>query len=339
MKLGSLQLRNNLVAAPLAGISNRAYRVLCKRYGAGLTFVEMLRVESYLHHNRKMMTLKHYREDERPIGIQFAGNNPDWLAEACRMAEDEGFDIIDFNMGCPVPKIGRSGAGSALMADPCRATECFEAMVKAVEIPVSVKIRAGVAEDALNFVQIAKRAQEAGIVAVTIHPRTRAQSFKGVADHTRTAELKASLEIPVIASGDINEPEDALRVFRETGVDGIMLGRGVWGRPWLFREILETVEHGRVVTPAPTALERLGILREHFELLLESFDERRACQVVRRYATWYIREIEGSAAHRKRITQVNSRTEFHEVLDEIEAHFEAALAGAARVPPAVASAT
>jgi tRNA-dihydrouridine synthase B len=322
LQYGPIKLRNNLVAAPLAGISNRAYRVLCKRYGAGLTYVEMLKVESYLHHNRKTMTLKHYREDERPIGIQFAGNNPQWLAEATRMAEDEGYDTVDLNMGCPVPKIGKCGAGSALMAYPERAAKCFEAMVNAVKIPVTVKIRSGVNDNCLNFIEIGRMAQESGMVAITIHPRTRAQSFKGLADHTRTGELKAALSIPVIASGDIKEPEDAVRILRETGCDGVMLGRGVWGRPWLFREIDETLRHGSVITPTPDALERLSVLREHFELLLESFDPKRACQVVRRYATWYVKDVPGSAQYRARMTKVESREEFHEVMDEITDHYE-----------------
>jgi nifR3 family TIM-barrel protein len=328
LKYDNLQLKNNLVAAPLAGISNRAYRVLCKRYGAGLTYVEMLKVESYLHHNRKTMTLKYYREDERPVGIQFAGNNPAWLAEACRMAEDEGYDTIDLNMGCPVPKIGKCGAGSALMAYPDRAAKCFDAMVNAVNIPVTVKIRAGVNENCLNFVEIGKLAEQAGMVAITIHPRTRAQSFTGVADHARTAELKAAVSIPVIASGDIKEPADAMRVFEQAGCDGIMIGRGCWGRPWLFREINETLRYGRVVTPTPDSIERLAVLREHYEMLLECFDPRRASQVVRRYATWYIKEVPGSAQFRARMTQVESREEFHEVLDEITKHFEA-IAGVA----------
>jgi tRNA-dihydrouridine synthase B len=322
MQYGSLKLKNNLVAAPLCGISNRAYRVLCKRYGAGLTYVEMLKVESFLHHNRKMMTLKYYREDERPIGIQFAGNNPQWLAEASKIAEDEGYDTVDLNMGCPVPKIGKCGAGSALMAYPERAAKCFEAMVAAVKIPVTVKIRAGVNDSCKNFVQIGRMAQDAGLVAVTIHPRTRAQSFTGLANHEHTAELKAALSIPVIASGDIKEPEDAIRILDSTGCDGVMLGRGVWGRPWLFREIGEMRRYGRVITETPDAIERLSVLREHFELLLEAFDARHACQVVRRYATWYIRDIEGSAAYRARMTRVESRDDFHEILDEITAHYE-----------------
>lgn len=325
LKYGNLQLKNNLVAAPLAGISNRAYRVLCKRYGAGLTYVEMLKVESILHHNRKTMTLKYYREDERPVGIQFAGNNPAWLAEACRMAQDEGYDTVDFNMGCPVPKIGKCGAGSALMAYPERAAKCMEAMVSAVSIPVTVKIRAGVNDNCLNFLDIGRMAQDSGMVAITIHPRTRAQSFTGLANHALTGELKAALSIPVIASGDVKEPEDALRVFRQSNCDGIMIGRGCWGRPWLFREINETLAHGRVVTETPDALERLAVLREHFEMLLESFDARRASQVVRRYATWYIKDIPGSAQFRALMTRVDSREEFHEVLDEVTDHFERAV--------------
>ena len=160
------------------------------------------------------------------MGIQFAGNNPQWLAEACKMAEDEGYDTVDLNMGCPVPKIGKCGAGSALMAYPEKAGKCFDAMVNAVKIPVTVKIRAGVNENCLNFIEIGRMAQEAGMVAITIHPRTRAQSFKGVADHARTGELKADLDIPVIASGDVKEPEDAVRVLNDTGCDGVMLGRG-----------------------------------------------------------------------------------------------------------------
>jgi nifR3 family TIM-barrel protein len=310
----------------MCGISNRAYRLLSKRYGAGLVYVEMLKVESYLHHNRKMMTLKYFRDDERPIGIQFAGNNPSWLADACRMAEDEGFDIIDFNMGCPVPKIGKCGAGSALMAWPHQAAKCFEAMVRAVKIPVTVKIRAGVDERHLNFVEIGRLAEAAGMVGITIHPRTRAQGYTGLADHSRTAELKAALSMPVIACGDIREPEDAMRVKALTKCDGIMLARGGWGRPWLFREIDEMQRLGRVVTPSPDALERLRLLRDHFELLLESFNERHACQVVRRYATWYVKDVQGAPAYRNRFTKVETREEFHELLDECEAHFEAELA-------------
>jgi len=322
MQIGTLKLANNLVAAPLAGISNRAYRVLCKRYGAGLVYVEMLKVESFLHHNRKMMTLKYYRDDERPVGIQFAGNNPQWLAEACKMAQDEGYDIIDFNMGCPVPKIGRCGAGSALMAYPERAGKCFEAMVNAVNIPVTVKMRAGVNESCLNFVEMGRMAENCGMKAVTIHPRTRAQMFTGLANHDRTGELKAALRIPVIASGDIKEPQDGLRVLQQTGCDGLMLGRGVWGRPWLFREIRELVQYGRVVTPTPGPLERLAVLREHFEMLVETFDVGTSCQVVRRYATWYVRDIPGSPQFRARLTRVNTREEFHEIVDEITDHFE-----------------
>ncbi len=322
MKLGRIEVKNRLLAAPLAGISNRAYRMLCKRYGAGLTYVEMLKVESFLHHNRKMMTLKYYREDERPIGIQFAGNNPQWLAEACKMAEDEGYDTIDLNMGCPVPKIGRCGAGSALMAYPDRAGKCFDAMIAAVDIPVSVKIRGGVNDNCLNFVEIGRIAQEAGMNHITIHPRTRQQGYKGLADHTRTRDLKAALDIPVIASGDVKEPEDAMRVLDLAGCDGIMLGRGCWGRPWLFREIDEMMRFGRVVTPSPGPIERLGVLREHYEMLLEAFDERRASQVVRRYATWYIKDVPGSPAFRARMTRVQDREEFHEVLDEITEHYE-----------------
>lgn len=329
MKIGSLQLKNNLIAAPLAGISNRAYRVLCKRYGAGLVYVEMLKVESFLHHNRKMMTLKYYRDDERPVGIQFAGNNPQWLAEACKMAQDEGYDVIDFNMGCPVPKIGRCGAGSALMAYPDRAAKCFEAMVQAVKIPVTLKMRAGVNEGCLNFVEMGRMAEGCGMQAVTIHPRTRAQMFTGQADHSRTAELKAALKVPVIASGDIKEPEDGLRVLQQTGCDGLMLGRGVWGRPWLFREIDETVRYGRVITPSPGPLERLSVLREHFEMLVETFDVATSCQVVRRYATWYVRDIPGSPQFRARLTRVNTREVFHEIVDEITDHFERAIG----VPP------
>lgn len=322
LKYGPITLKNNLVAAPLAGISNRAYRVLCRRYGAGLAYVEMLKVESYLHHNRKTMTLKYYREDERPVGIQFAGNNPAWLAEACRMAEDEGYDTIDLNMGCPVPKIGKCGAGSALMAYPERAAKCMEAMVSAVKIPVTVKIRAGVNDNCLNFREIGRMAEQAGMVAITIHPRTRAQSFTGLANHELTGELKAAVSIPVIASGDVKEPEDAVRVLKQSGCDGIMIGRGCWGRPWLFREIDEVLHYGRVVTETPGPIERLAVLREHFEMLLESFDPRHACQVVRRYATWYIKDIPGSAQFRHRMTKVESRNEFHEVLDDITAHFE-----------------
>jgi len=316
--LGTMPLASPLLTSPLCGISNRPFRQLAKHYGSGLTYVEMLKTTSVVRRHPKAMELLQYYADEAPLGAQFASNEPDELAEACKIAEGMGFETIDLNSGCPAGRVGKELCGARLMSRPDLAIKLMAAMRKAVSIPVTVKIRAGMDDSCLNFLEFGHIAQEEGMNWITIHPRTRAQGYKGPAIHDRTAELKAHIKIPVIASGDVTEPQHAIKLFREAGVDGVMIGRGLFGKPWLFRRIIAAME-GRDEPETPAPREVLAVMKWHFEGLLDVFSPRLSCLLQRRYSGWYIRGIPGAAALRARFMRIETPAEFARVWQETDA--------------------
>ncbi len=315
---GRLNLATNLFTSPLCGISNRPFRLLAKHYGAGLTYVEMLKSYSVVHKHPKAMELLQYFPDEKPLGAQFASHNPDELAEACKLAEDMGFDTIDLNSGCPAGRVGKELCGARLMSRPDLAAELMRAMRKATDLPVSIKFRAGMDDTCLNFLEFGRMAEEEGMDFITLHPRTRQQGYKGPALHERTAELVASVKIPVIASGDVTEPEHALRLERVAGVAGVMVGRGLFGKPWLYRRIL-AAQRGEQDPGHPPPREVLAVMRWHFEGLMDVFSPRLSCVLQRRYSGWYIKGIPGAAALRARFVRIETPEEFYRVWGETDA--------------------
>ena len=237
MRIGNIELDTPVALAPMAGISDLPYRVICRRFGCGLTVSEMVSAKGLLYKNEKTFAMLQIDEAERPTAIQLFGSVPEELAEAARIVEAQGADIIDFNMGCPVPKVVNNGEGSALMKTPELAGKILEAMVRAVRIPVTVKLRAGWDEEHRNAVEIAKIAEASGVAAVAVHGRTRNQFYMGKADWEIIRRVKAAVRIPVFGNGDIFAMEDGLRMFKETNCDGVMLARGAYGNPWLFTQL------------------------------------------------------------------------------------------------------
>lgn len=314
MKIGNIVLDAPLALAPMAGITDLPYRVICRRLGAGLTVSEMVSAKGMLYHNKKTLDMLLINPDERPTAIQLFGSVPEEMAEAARMTEASGADIIDFNMGCPVPKVVNNGEGSALMRDPEKAQAILSAMVKAVNIPVTVKFRAGWDDAHINAVEIAKRMEAAGVAAVAVHGRTRMQFYSGKADRKIIAAVKQAVSIPVFGNGDIFTVEDGLDMFRETGCDGLMIARGADGNPWLFRDLKAAINGEEI--KAVTLKEKLELLVEHAEALAEFKGEYIAMKEMRSHASAYLKGMPGASEFRKRFHQLNFLAEYKELAAE-----------------------
>jgi tRNA-dihydrouridine synthase B len=298
MKINSLQLNNNIFLAPMAGISDLPYRRLMKRFGAGLVFSEMVSANGLIRDGRATRELLRSHPAERPLAIQLFGDDPAVLAQAACLVEEEA-DLIDLNFGCPVPKVVRSGAGSAVLREPARAAAIVAAVRRATNRPLTIKIRSGWDAQSINFVQIARLAVAEGIDAITLHPRTRAQGFSGQADWQHIAELKQAVGVPVIGSGDLFSAADAARMLESTGCDAVMIGRGGYGNPWLIRDLLARQRGENPMIPSP--LERLAVAQDHLQLFLETFGPRKALLDLRKHFCWYARGIPGAALFRSRL--------------------------------------
>jgi tRNA-dihydrouridine synthase B len=313
MKISHLQLKNQIILAPMAGITDLPYRRVMKRFGAGMVFTEMVSANGLVRAGRRTRELLRSTPDERPLGIQLFGDDPAVLARAAEMVCEDG-DLIDINLGCPVPKVVRSGAGSALLRDPRKAGRVVAAVRRAVGLPLTIKLRSGWDASSVNFLDVARIAVAEGADAVTLHPRTRSQGFGGQADWEQIRQLKESLPVPVIGSGDIFTAADALTMFERTGCDGVMIGRGGYGNPWLIREILAARE-GLPYTP-PTNLERLEIARWHVEVFLEDFGPRKALLDMRKHLCWYSRGLPGAAVFRAEVNRFESVEEMKKAMAE-----------------------
>lgn len=297
----------------MAGITDLACRLIMRPFGIGLAFSEMVSANGLVLGGEATKDLLISVPEDRPLGIQLFGENPEILAEACRRIE-EHCDVIDINMGCPVKKVVRSGAGSALLKNPARAAEIVAAMRKATSRPLTVKIRAGWDQACINFLEIAHIAEQEGADAVTLHPRTRSQGFSGCADWTLIATLKQQIKIPVIGSGDVFTPRDALRMLEETGCDAVMLGRGCYGNPWLAGQILDLL--GGKMPHAPTTQERCEIALLHIDTFLRHNSERKTVLDMRKHLCWYARGLSGAAQFRAAVNKVEQLEELRSVVKQ-----------------------
>lgn len=318
MQIGEIKLAAPLALAPMAGITDLPFRLICRRLGCGMTVSEMVSAKGLLYKNVKTTEMLRIDDGERPTAIQLFGSVPEELAEAARMVEASGADMIDFNMGCPVSKIVNNGEGSALMKQPQLAHDILAAMVKAVKIPVTVKFRAGWDDSSRNAVEIAKAVEAAGVSAVAVHGRTRQQFYEGKADWGIIAEVKQAVKVPVFGNGDIFTVEDGLRMLAETGVDGLMIGRGADGNPWIFRE-LAAVLRGEERPAAPSLQERLAQAAEHLDMLIDYKGEHISVKEMRRHISAYLKGLPHAAEFRGRFHKVDTREQFMELLAEYAA--------------------
>ena len=318
MQIGEIKLAAPLALAPMAGITDLPFRLICRRLGCGMTVSEMVSAKGLLYKNVKTTEMLRIDDGERPTAIQLFGSVPEELAEAARMVEASGADMIDFNMGCPVPKIVNNGEGSALMKQPQLAHDILAAMVKAVKIPVTVKFRAGWDDSNRNAVEIAKAVEAAGVSAVAVHGRTRQQFYEGKADWGIIAEVKQAVKVPVFGNGDIFTVEDGLRMLAETGVDGLMIGRGADGNPWIFRE-LAAVLRGEERPAAPSLQERLAQAAEHLDMLIDYKGEHISVKEMRRHISAYLKGLPHAAEFRGRFHKVDTREQVMELLAEYAA--------------------
>ena len=304
LKLGNLNLKNNLMLAPMAGLTNLPLRLLAREFGAALCFTEMVSVHGLVRDGRKTFELLESAPEDRPLGIQLFGDDPELLAEGARRVEGLG-DLIDINMGCPVRKVVNGGAGSALMREPVKVREILRAVRQATPLPLTIKLRTGWNAQEHTFLEIARIAEEEGCDGVTLHPRNRAQMFGNSADWSRIAELKNSLTIPVIGSGDLFTAQDAVRMLEQTGCDGVMIARGALGNPWIFAQTLALLTDESPELPSPK--ERLRVALRQLELFTALAGEQTALREMRKHLAWYSKGLPGAAQLRDAINRIEEK--------------------------------
>ena len=315
-KIGNIEIKNQVVLAPMAGISNTSYRTIIKEMGAGLIYAEMVSDKAIMFDNDRTIELLKMRESERPIAQQIFGSDEDsFVIAAKKIVELMHPDILDINMGCPVPKIAlKSQAGASLLKDPDKIEKIVRSVVNAVDIPVTVKIRSGWDSNTINCVEVAKRIENAGASAITLHARTRAQGYSGSADWSLIKKVKEAVSIPVIGNGDIKTCYDAKKMLEETGCDAVMIGRGVLGNPWLIKECVDYLDDG-TLPQRVSAKEKMQMLKRHFELLCKDKGEKLAFLEIRTHALWYIKGLPGSASIKNQICQTKNSTELFNILN------------------------
>lgn len=314
-----------LVLAPMAGVTNHAFRIMCKRAGGcGLVSTEMFSAYAVKFRDPGTETMIDWTDEERPVSVQVFGGDPETVALGAKVLQDAGADIIDINFGCPVPKVARSGSGAVLLKNLGLAREILIAAREAVSIPLTIKTRIGWSQDDRSVFELAKTAQICGIDAITVHGRVAAQGYSGKADWDIIAEVKRLVDIPVIANGDVATPEDAARCFEVTGCDGIMIGRAALGNPWIFRRIAHYLVTGELL-PEPTFADRLRAAGEHADLLRKLLGERRAANEMRGHLVHYIKGLPGAPKLRNRLMMTRSIEEIQEVLNEARSKCEPGL--------------
>ncbi len=311
--IGPLRLESPVLLAPMSGITDMPFRRLVKRLGAGLVVSEMIASQAMIRETRISMTRAANAPEEHPMAVQLAGCEPGAMAEAARLNRDRGAAIIDINMGCPAKKVVSGQAGSALMRDQAHAARILEATVEAVSLPVTLKMRTGWDEHSRNAPELARIAEQCGIKMVTVHGRTRSQLFKGAADWRFIREVKEAVGIPVVANGDVHSLEDAKRILEQSGADGVMIGRGCYGRPWFLREVIHYLASGRRLPP-PSLAEQLEIVLGHYQDMLLHYGRRIGVRVARKHVSWYSKGLPGSTEFRDRVNRCDKPERVQEMI-------------------------
>ncbi len=317
-EVGNIKIKNKVIFAPMAGVSNISFRTIIKEMGAGLIYSEMISTMGIKYGSQKTIDLINFNETERPISIQIFGNDVDSFVEAAKYIEDNYHpDIIDINMGCPVPKIAlKSQAGSALLKNPDKIYEIVKKVVENTNTPISVKIRSGWDENSINAVEVAQKIEQAGASLIAIHARTRSQGYSGKANWNIIKQVKENVSIPVIGNGDIKTIYDAKKMLDETKCDAIMIGRATLGNPWFIKECVEYIENNKIIAP-PTNIEKIDMINHHYELLKKYTSEKQALLEIRMHALWYIKGLPNIKEYKNKITSCKTEQEFKNLLNEI----------------------
>lgn len=316
LRIGNVELDNPLVLAPMAGVTDLPFRLLCKEQGVGLICMEMVSAKAIYYRNKNTESLLEIHPDETPVSLQLFGSDADIMSEMAKKIEERPFSILDINMGCPVPKVVNNGEGSSLMKNPKLVREIVSKMSKAIEKPVTVKIRKGFDDEHINAVEIAKIAEDAGAAAIAVHGRTREQYYSGKADWEIIAKVKEAVSVPVIGNGDVTDADSALRMMQETKCDGVMIGRAVQGNPWIFREILSQINDG-IILPRPTMEEMRDMIIRHAKLQLKYKGEYTAIREMRKHVSWYTTGLPNSAKFRKHVNEMETLDELIETVGKL----------------------
>lgn len=316
MRIGNVDIKTNVALGPMAGVTDLPFRLLCKEQGCGLLYTEMVSAKAVLYNNKNTEELLKTDKKESPIAVQLFGSEPQIMADIAKRLAERDFDIIDVNMGCPVPKVVNNGEGSALLKNPLLVGNIVEAMANAVDKPVTVKIRTGFDETCINAEEIAYIIQESGGAAVAVHGRTRSQYYSGKADWDVIRRVKEKVHIPVIGNGDIRSGEDAVRMFKETGCDAVMIGRGAQGNPWIFRQVKDYLERGNITAP-PSIDEIVDMIIRHCQMLCDVKGEFTAVREMRKHFAWYTAGIKHAAALRNEVNHITKQDEFNEFVQQM----------------------
>lgn len=305
LKIGNIELENRYILGPMAGVTDLPFRLLCREQGAGLLCMEMVSAKAILYNNRNTEALLEIHPDELPVSLQFFGSDPKIMSEMAKRVEERPFSFLDINMGCPVPKVVKNGEGSALMKNPGLVYDIVSAIVKAIEKPVTVKIRKGFDDEHINAVEIARIAEEAGASAIAVHGRTREQYYSGKADWEIIRKVKEAVSVPVIGNGDVFSPIQAEEMLRETGCDGVMIARGAQGNPWIFAEMKAWEEDGKIL-PRPGKDEVRRMILRHARLQIDVKGEYPGIREMRKHVAWYTKGLPGAARFRDRVNAVET---------------------------------
>ncbi|MCD6288258.1 MAG: tRNA dihydrouridine synthase DusB [Candidatus Hydrogenedentes bacterium] len=315
--IGDVELDNPIVLAPMAGVTDIIFRRICRRMGAGLVCGEMISAQGFVHNSSRTIEMMQTDKDEHPVSMQVFGAKDSSMAVTAETLVGRGADIVDINAGCPIPKIVRNGAGVALMKDIERFESIVKSVVNAAGVPVTVKLRSGWDADSINVCEVARIAEQCGAAAVTVHPRTRGQMFRGAADWSVIAEVVDAVGIPVFGSGDVRSPADARRMIEQTECAGVMIGRAALGNPWIFRRTvgyLLTGEDGGL----PGLDEIVDVFVHHLKSAVSIYGEYRACKIMRKHAAWYVRNVPGSAEFRRRVCRATEMNDYLAAIDELK---------------------